>query len=213
MKEIQKTVVGIIIVLLSFPYVYSQNSEFKTAANREKIISEFYAKQQTVKTLSCTFQQTKFISYLSARIESNGKFFYKSENSIRWEYLQPYQYAIIMNDGKLKIDGNNNDIQYKIRENKYIEKVNDVIQDSFCGDIFSNDNYNAELEENPTQFRLKLIPKKDEIKSFISIVYLHFDKKTLSILSISFHEPSKDVTSIVFSDQVFNQTLDSNLFK
>ena len=213
MKVPKKIAIGITLMMLPFYHVYPQNTEFKAVVGKEKVINDFRTKQSAVTTLSCSFLQTKYISYLSAQIESNGKFFFKSENSIRWEYLKPYQYAIIMNAGKLRIDGNSNDINYKIRENKYIEKVNDIIQDSFCGDIFSNENYNAVLEENLNQFRLTLVPSDDEIKDIISLVYLHFDKHTLSILSIIIHEPSKDFTILSFSDHVYNKRIDNDKFK
>ncbi len=214
MKKLYNTFFTLFVfIIFSILQVFSQESDYKSVVNKQKVINDFRSKQNSVSTLSCVFRQVKYISYLSAQIESDGKFYFKSTNFIRWEYLHPYQYAIIVNAGKLKINGNNNDIQYKIRENKYIEKLNNVIQDSFCGDIFSNDNYDALLEENSNEYRLKLIPKEDEIKNIITLVYLHFNKQTLSVSRIVIHEPSKDNTSISFTDHVFNQALDSNIFK
>jgi outer membrane lipoprotein carrier protein len=214
MKVLYKTIFTLFVIAL-FTNIQArpQGSDYMPVTDKQTTINNFRSKQKSTSTFSCLFRQVKYISYLSAQIESSGKFYYKSTNSIRWEYLEPYQYAIIINEGKLKIDGNNNDIQYKIRENKYIEKLNDIIQDSFCGDIYSNDSYKTLLEEGSNDFRLKLIPKEEEIKNIITMVYLHFDKQNLSVSKIIIHEPTKDYTSLSFSDHIYNQPIDINKFR
>lgn len=214
MKQVNKIFFGL-IVLIAFSYslAYTQNTDFKPVTGREKIIINFRKKQSTVKTISCSFLQIRYMSYLSAYIESTGNFFYKNNNSIRWEYTEPYQYAIIMNAGKLRVDSNNDDIQYKIKENKYMEMITEIIQNSFRGDIFSNDDYISVLEEDSNQYRLTLIPKNDDIKSIITNVYLHYNKQTLAVSSIIINEPSEDYISISFTKQVFNQPIDNSKFK
>ncbi len=213
MKELRKIMICLFILTLIHTFVFAQENEFRPVTEEKEVIDAFHRKQSTVKTLSCTFQQIKYISYLSVYVTSNGKFYFKNNHFIRWEYIEPYQYAIIINDGNLKIEGNNDDINYKIRENKYIEKLNLIIQDSFKGDIFSNENYDAVLEANSIQYRITLVPKESDLKSIISIVYLHFNRKTLSVSSIVIHEPSQDYTSISFRDQVFNAPIENNKFQ
>lgn len=213
MKEPNKNTICLFILTLFHTFVFTQENEFHPVREKEDVIDAFHAKQSSVKTLVCTFQQIKYISYLSAYIASNGKFYFKNNHFIRWEYTEPYQYAIIINDGNLKIEGNNDDINYKIRENKYTEKFNLIIQDLFKGDIFSNEHYNAVLEESCIQYRITLTPKESDLKSIISIVYLHFNRKTLSVSSIIIHEPSKDYTSISFGDQVFNTPIENDKFR
>lgn len=203
---------SIFLLLILIP-VYSQNNEFKSVEDKEKLTGEFLSRQNSISTLSCSFRQSKYISYLSAQIESHGKFYYKRERLIRWEYTEPYEYAIIMNSGKLRIEGNNKDISFKLRENKYIEKLNELIQDSFCGDVFSNDSYYDKLEENSSYFRLTLMPIDDEIKNIISQVYLFFNKQTLTVTSIVIYEPSNDYTTISFTNHLFNKVIDISKFE
>jgi outer membrane lipoprotein carrier protein len=207
--------IPIIIVLLSFFIcpVKTQEDGFSVLNNPEEVIRDFQAKQKTIKTFSCAFNQTKYISYLSSYIKSSGKFYFKKEHNIRWEYTEPYQYAIIINEGKLKIESNNNDLIYKLKNNDYFERISNIVMDSFYGNVFENAGYNSILEENADQYRLTLTPKGTDLKSMISTMQLYFHKQTLIISSIVFNEPSKDYTSISFSGYVFNAPIDPQLFK
>ena len=47
---------------------------------------------QAIKTLQCTFRQTKTLRILKNKMVSKGKMFYTQPTQLRWEYTTPYQY-------------------------------------------------------------------------------------------------------------------------
>jgi len=54
-------------------------------------------------TIEAGFIQEKNLSVLSEKIITKGKFLFKKENKLRWEYTDPFHYLIILNNGTMFI--------------------------------------------------------------------------------------------------------------
>jgi outer membrane lipoprotein-sorting protein len=48
-------------------------------------------------SLESDFVQVKTLSMLSEKITSKGHFCFKKDNLLRWEYVSPYTYIIVIN--------------------------------------------------------------------------------------------------------------------
>ena len=70
-----------------------------------KNVDDFKSKAKAVanktNSISSDFVQKKVLSIMEEEIVSKGKFLFKKENSIRWEYKEPFVYLIIINDGEI----------------------------------------------------------------------------------------------------------------
>ena len=58
-----------------------------------------------INTIESDFTQEKKLSILSNTLVSKGHFCFRRENNIRWEYLQPYKYLIIISQDKIYYKG------------------------------------------------------------------------------------------------------------
>lgn len=80
-----------------------------------------------LKTITSDFQQLKHLQYLDAALESGGKFWYRSPNSVRWEYTRPCKYILILNNGKLKVISDNSNTEVDMKGNAIFDQVNNIM--------------------------------------------------------------------------------------
>ena len=74
-----------------------------TAQQKQDVIGRINKAASGLKSMSCSFTQTKYLSLLSDRMVSEGKMNYKQPNKLRWEYTTPYQYLFIFNGTKVYV--------------------------------------------------------------------------------------------------------------
>src|SRR3989304_2218864 len=92
------------IVLLSLLWIEAVS---QVPATPLKDVPGFRARLETlsdkVSTIESDFIQEKSLSVLANTIVSRGHFWYKKENNIRWEYVSPYKYLIIITNNQIFI--------------------------------------------------------------------------------------------------------------
>ena len=102
-----------------------------------KDVPAFKARLETmsdkVNTIESDFIQEKNLSILANKIISKGHFMYKKDNNIRWEYLQPYRYLIIISNNKIFIKEDQSQKQYDIQSNKMFQEMNKFHQRMHSG--------------------------------------------------------------------------------
>ena len=67
--------------------------------------------------------------------------------------------------------------------------------------------------QNELYFVTRLVPRsKDQISTYIKEIYVYFDKDIYTVSSLKLVEPEGDYTSIRFTDQVYNESINDALF-
>src|SRR6187399_2778906 len=96
-----------ILITISFLMVlsvaYPQYAGYTVVNDITGFKDQFSAASQKTQTIQSDFVQEKTLSLLSEKITSNGKFLFKKENKVRMEYLQPYQYLMVINKNEVMI--------------------------------------------------------------------------------------------------------------
>jgi outer membrane lipoprotein-sorting protein len=208
-----KLLLNIFFLLYSFVLVFSGNDDFRKIEITENFRSRFIDKAAEIQTVQCKFRQEKYISYLAASVSSEGKFYYQRSGSVRWEYTSPYQYIIIIRDGKLRVRDKSGDMNFKDRENQMFDHLNRLIQNALSGNLFTDNDFESSWMESKTKYRLTLIPEDADLKELISKVDIQFDREDLRVESIVIYETSADHMLISFIDPVYNKPIDHALFE
>ncbi len=182
-----------------------------------KDISLFKTKLQEASkkanTVMSDFVQEKNLSVLSNKIISKGNFRFKKENKVRWEYLQPYKYLIIINGDKIFIQDQNQKKQYDAQSNKIFKEINNFMMGCIQGDILNKEKeYKIEFFENEKFYFVKLIPKSVKMKQIMSEIQIYFDKKDFSVSRLKMIEDGGDYTSIEFSNKTMNADIPDEKF-
>jgi outer membrane lipoprotein-sorting protein len=171
------------------------------AAFRQKLISVTAG----INTIESDFIQEKKLSILSNTLVSKGHFCYRKENNIRWEYLQPYKYLIIISQDKIYIKEEKDQKQYDIQSNKMFQEMNKFISGCIQGDILKNDKeYKIGYFEDARYFFVTLVPVSEKMRQMLNEIQIWFDRTDLTVSRIRMMEQGGDYTKIDFVGKKLN---------
>lgn len=207
-----KKIFVIVSFLVMYTFSFSQEQGFVKVDNPKEVGGKLNKMAESLTTIQSDFIQQKHMSYLSVTLESKGKFWYKKDNNMRWEYVSPYTYLIIISDGKVMIDDGGKNSEFKVKGNKIFEQINEILVSSVRGNIMSDERFDVTLFQSNEFFMVKLLPKSPEIKEVISEMYMYFDKKTTSVAKIKMVEKSGDFTLINFENRKINEPIPASTF-
>ena len=95
---------------------------------------------------------------LSDKIISKGKFWFKKENKVRMEYMQPFQYLMILNNNNIYIKDGQKENKISAGSNKLFQQVNRIVVDCVRGTAFSNTDFTVIVFENKSAYLIELTP-------------------------------------------------------
>ncbi len=191
-------------------FVFSLSAQVPTSPMKD--INGFKAKLQTmsgsITTIESDFIQEKNLSMLSNKIISKGHFCFKKENNIRWEYVQPYRYLIILSNNRIFIKEDKNQKQYDIQSNKMFQEMNKFISGCIQGDILKNDQeYRVNYLEDAKNYFVSLTPKSEAMRKMLNEVQIWFNRQDLTVSRITMVESGGDYTRIDFTNKMLNTNI------
>ncbi len=203
--------IGLLILLLLTQSLFAQDkkmttseiSQFKTTTEKET---------KSIKTIKTDFIQFKHLDFLEKDIESSGKMIFKSPSSLKWKYINPYQYSITFKNNKIHINDQGNKSTVNAGNNKMFERINKLIVGTVSGNMFDDKEFVIEYYKNKDYNIAKLTPKESALKKYIKHVYLYFPPNEAVVSKVKLIEPSDDYTLIIFKNKVVNVPIDDALF-
>ena len=191
------------LIILSLP------AQAQVPSTPMKDVPGFRQKLTTVtagiNTIESDFTQEKKLSILSNTLVSKGHFCFRRENNIRWEYLQPYKYLIIISRDKIYIKEENDQKQYDIQSNKMFQEMNRFISGCIQGDILKNDkDYKIGYFEDSRYFFVTLVPVAEKMRQMLNEIQIWFDRTDLTVARIRMMESGGDYTKIDFANKELN---------
>lgn len=199
------------ITIISFN-VNSQTKDFKPVQATSKIQSQIENVAKSTNTISSDFIQEKVMAFLEEKITSKGKFLYKKENKIRWEYTQPYKYLILINGDKITIKDDKKESNYDAKSSELFKKINSLIISTVRGNILNNPDFNVSIYQNTKFYMVILIPKEKELLNYLSKIEVYFYKSNYSVNRFIMYESETDYTSIVFVNKNTNEEIPDSKF-
>jgi len=173
------------------------------------------ASTQKAKSMECDFVQKKFLEVLTEPVISNGHFCFKRENLIRWEYLTPNQYLIIINNDKVLTKNKNEKANViDTRSNKLFKELTDMMVSCFSGNIKAIEKrYSIQYFETEKQYMTKLVPLDKNAGAYLKNIDMYFDKNDMTISKLLMVEPSNDYTEYNFTNKKLNLPIADEKFK
>jgi outer membrane lipoprotein-sorting protein len=201
-------------LLLTFITGLSQVQEsFRPMKDPDLFREKLLTASASINSIASDFTQEKNLSVLSEKIISKGRFCFKKENNIRWEYTEPYKYLIIIADNKMLMRDEKTKKQMDMQSNPLFQQMNKFISGCIQGDILQDDNDFAKAYfENDRNYYVKLSPKADKMRQMINEVHIWFDKNDLSVTSLRMVESGNDYTQINFVNKILNAEISPEKF-
>jgi outer membrane lipoprotein carrier protein len=191
---------------------FSQDDDFTPISNPLSVTQALAEESAISHTLTCSFVQEKHLEMLEEVLVSRGKFLFKQENSVRWEYTEPIRYTILIHHGKFTIDNDGKVSQFNTDSNPMFREINKMIITAIRGDFVGNTDFAPSYFENSTQYKVRLIPSAEQVRNMIEGISIYFDKVTLQVVKVIFSEPGGDYTSIGFFNILTNIEIQDSQF-
>lgn len=191
---------------------YSQNNFVlvNDVESLNKIIKENSLKVTSIKS---DFEQHKVLSMLEETLISEGNFLYKKENNVKWQYTSPFEYTIIIANGKFMINNEGRISEFDLNSNEMFRQINNMIITAISGDFIDNDDFSVIFKENNNFYLAELMPVEETVSEMLEAINIYFNKENLGVEKVKFIEPGDDYTLIVFKNREQNITLNDNEFQ
>ena len=182
--------------------------------NIARIFSEIAGSASQVQTLTCDFIQEKHLSMLNNVLTSKGRFFYKRENKLRWEFNDPIASGFAVNGEKaIRWKDDSEGFQtFQVQQVPFIK--------IFTDQVFAWAK--ADFKKLETRYRiqiigdkpadLKLFPKSSQEKKYLDHIRIVFAIDASHVQMVEVHEPDGDFTLIRFLKMAINRPLPDSLF-
>ena len=207
----RNTINSLIFCLVSIGASFAQ-SEFKGVENDVSFHENMKQIANQTKSIQCDFIQEKQLSFMDQKMVSKGKLFFSGTDRLRWEYVEPYHYAVLMVSDQLVIIDEGEVNETKLGKNPAFKKVQQLLTSTLKGDFESqSEAFDQKLDENSTFYRMTLTPKDKSMLEFVSQMQVYFSKKDFMLTRFVMDE-NGDVTNTVFSEQKINAELPSDVF-
>ncbi len=182
-------------------------------AQSQQVITMLTEAATSMQTMQCRFVQSKTMAMLAEPSVSEGTMHFVTPDRLRWEYLSPYPFALIVNgehivkvtDGKSEVLEGNTGRMY--------QGIVGIIMGSASGQkLFDPTVFDVVIFDDDAFWKAEMTPKRRDMKRMFSQLVFRFDKKTNVINRVQLVEASGDVTSIHFEDIRINETVDESVF-
>ena len=184
-----------------------------TESQSQEIMASLTEAASSMQTMQCRFVQSKTMAMLAEPSVSEGKMYFSSPDRLRWEYLTPYPFALVVNgerivkvtDGKAEVlEGN---------AGRMYQGIVSMIMGSASGKkLFDTSAFDVMLYDDGAFWKAEMTPKRRDMKRMFSQLVFHFDKKNQVIDHVEFIEPKGDKTEIRFEDIKLNEKIGEEKF-
>ena len=183
-------------------------------AQSNEIMASLTKTASSMQTMQCRFVQSKTMSMLAEPSVSEGKMYFASPDRLRWEYVKPYAFALVVNgerivkitDGQVEaLEGNSG---------RMYQGITSMIMSSASGKkLFDATTFDIVLYDDGAYWKAEMTPKRRDMKRMFSQLVFHFDKKTQVIDHVEFLDPKGDNTVIRFEEIRLNEKIGEEQFQ
>jgi len=194
--------------------LFAQQSEDFSPIQEIEVLKEKIKKvSESTRTIQSDFVQEKHLTMLEEVIISKGRFLFRKENDVRWEYVSPIDYAIVIYEGKFRIKNDEKVSEFDIGSNALFQQINKMIVTAIRGDFVDNPDFEATFFESKQQYRVNLKAMNKQVAEMLAGIEIFFSKETLAVEQVRFVEPGEDYTLIVFENRKMNIEITDNQFE
>lgn len=203
----------IVTILAVFLFALSATASPLTPKQKQDVINKINAATSGLRTMSCTFTQTKYLSLLSDKMVSEGRMCYSRPNRLRWEYNSPYQYLFIFNGTKVYVGNKSRKDVIDTESNIMFKEVARIMMGTVTGTALSgSSDFSIDVTDGGNLWLVSLVPKKKDMRKMFSKIVLSFVKTDRMISEINIYEKNKDRTNIKLKNIKINGVVNETLF-
>ena len=209
----KKTIFLLLLTLLTTS-VWAQSEKPLSEAESQKVITALTQAASSMQTMQCRFVQSKNMAMLVEPSVSEGKMYFDSPDRLRWEYLTPNPFALVVNGDRIVKVTNGQVEVLEGNAGRMYQGIVTMIMGSASGQkLFDASSFDMVFYDDGDFWKSEMTPKRRDMKRMFSLLVFHFDKKTQVIDHVEFIEPKGDKTTIQFEDIRLNEVIGEEKFQ
>lgn len=197
--------------LFIFSAVFTNAQDMKPLANTAEFLKKLKTVSTTTTSIKADFMDEKNLSYLKQPQKSDGLFYYKKDDKIRWEQKKPFQYIILINDDKIRIKENEKEKDVTAAK-QMVNKIKELLLMLVNGSYLDSKDFKSSFFENKNEYIVVLVPTQKKMKKFFDKIQLSFSKDAIHLNELVFFEHSGDKSTMKFFKQTFNEEINDEVF-
>jgi outer membrane lipoprotein-sorting protein len=214
-KKIKNSFTAFLIIPTSFllPLTLSSQEATETPVkDPSKLIEKINLASAKTNTITADFTQVKDMSFLEEKAISSGKFYFEKEKKLRWEYTEPFSYAIILNNDRLRIIDEGKSKDFDAGSNRMFLDISNIMTGMVNGTLLNSPEFTSSWSEAAGYYLAKLIPEGTAMKDYLTRIELKLSKEDLTVEEMKMFEKSGDFTQITFRNKKLNETIPAEVF-
>jgi outer membrane lipoprotein-sorting protein len=212
MKNFSSYILVLLLISIGISPLLAQPKGFKALRDTASFKKNFNEKSQKIMTNEADFIQEKYLSVMTEKAISKGKFYYMKPNKMRWETTEPTIHIIVLDNGKMMIKEKGKIKTYDTNSNRMFKGLNDMMLTTASGNMLNSKDYTYSLFENDKYFLAELHPTQTTSKKFVKTIEILVEKMDYTVAQIKMNEPSGDYTRIEFSNKKLNTAISGDKF-
>ncbi|NJN25600.1 MAG: outer membrane lipoprotein carrier protein LolA [Cyclobacteriaceae bacterium] len=201
-----------LMVLLIFGQLFAQSDQFSVVTYPDQLKRSLNQMSAATSSIQADFVQEKYMEILSSKLISQGTITFKKPNMLRWEYMEPFSYVVILNNNKMLIRDDKKTNTIDMASSKTFQEINQLIIGIIQGSVLDNPQFDIQYFESPGNYKVKLNSTNKEMKAIINSIEIIFDKREFLVDRIKLLEPGGDFTNIFFKNRRLNQPVEDAAF-
>lgn len=202
-----------ILLFILFPGILLAQTKLMDQSGIDLLKERIRTVTAKTATISSEFIQVKEMAMLNEKITSQGRFYFKREKKLRWEYTSPYSYIIVFTNDMITVKSDDQVNRFNLQSNKVFREINRIILGSIQGTLLMDDlNFKASYSESKDSYMVRLQPLAQQIRESLAGIVIWFNQVDLTVNRLELLEPGGDVTAIRFVNQSINQPVGDEKF-
>ena len=178
-----------------------------------KIINQINLASSKTNTITADFTQVKEMSFMEEKAVSSGKFYFKKDRQLRWEYTVPFTYVIILNDDRVRIIDEGKSKDFDAGSNRMFLEISNVMTGMINGSLLNSSQFATTWSEEAGYYLAELVPSGTTLKDYLASIEIKISKQDFMVEELKMFERSGDFTHIAFRNKKLNETIPAEIFR
>ncbi len=201
--------VGLLALLLTIVV----HVAFGQTQSDKAVLASISKAASRIKTMECSFVQTKSLKMLSEKMVSKGNLTFQQPDRLRWEYTSPYKYAFVLNGNQVLIKKGSRTDKIDVNQSKVFKEIARMMMNTVTGKALdSSRDFKASVKTSSTEYVVTLTPQRKDVSKMFKTIKLHFNRKAEMVKKIEMTEQNGDVTIIELQNIKTNVSLPVTAF-
>ena len=209
MKPIKIYILIVLLPIISF----SQPAVDVPVKDPGNLIAQIAYFSRNTTSITAGFIQVKEMSFMEETVTSSGRFYFQKDDKVRWEYTEPFSYAIIVSGDRIRIIDEGKQKDFDAGSGRMFREVSRVMTGMVDGTLLTDGRFAVSWLEAPDYYRAELVPVSGAMKDYLSGIGLKLNKTDHSVDELKMVEKSGDYTIITFNNKKFNATIPPEIFR